>query len=199
MIRINLLPHREEKRLAQKRQMGVIAAGVAVLGVVSVLLGYTIIAGIIEYQKGNNDFLKSEISKLDKEIAEIKALKEKTKSLLDRKKVVEDLQTDRSSSVHLLDQLVRQLPEGIYLKTIKQTGKVITLQGYAQSNARVSTLMRNLEESAWLESPNLVEVKAVTVNNLRANEFTLTVVLSPPQLPVPVVPASPVASKAKTS
>ena len=195
MIRINLLPHREEKRLAQKRQMGVIAGGVAILGVVSVLLGYTIIAGIIEYQKGNNDFLKSEISKLDKEIAEIKALKEKTKSLLDRKKVVEDLQTDRSSSVHLLDQLVRQLPEGIYLKTIKQTGKVITLQGYAQSNARVSTLMRNLEESPWLESPNLVEVKAVTVNNLRANEFTLTVVLSPPQLPVPVVPASPIVPK----
>lgn len=195
MIRINLLPHREEKRLAQKRQMGVIAAGVAILGVVSVLLGYTIIAGIIEYQKGNNDFLKSEISKLDKEIAEIKALKEKTKSLLDRKKVVEDLQTDRSSSVHLLDQLVRQLPEGIYLKTIKQTGKVITLQGYAQSNARVSTLMRNLEESPWLESPNLVEVKAVTVNNLRANEFTLTVVLSPPQLPVPIVPTSPLVPK----
>lgn len=193
MIRINLLPHREEKRLAQKRQMGVIAAGVAILGVVSVLLGYTIIAGIIEYQKGNNDFLKSEISKLDIEIAEIKALKEKTKSLLDRKKVVEDLQTDRSSSVHLLDQLVRQLPEGIYLKTIKQTGKVITLQGYAQSNARVSTLMRNLEESPWLESPNLVEVKAVTVNNLRANEFTLTVVLSPPQLPT--VPASPLVPK----
>ena len=199
MIRINLLPHREEKRLAQKRQMGVIAAGVAILGVVSVLLGYTIIAGIIEYQKGNNDFLKSEISKLDKEIAEIKALKEKTKSLLDRKKVVEDLQTDRSSSVHLLDQLVRQLPEGIYLKTIKQTGKVITLQGYAQSNARVSTLMRNLEESPWLESPNLVEVKAVTVNNLRANEFTLTVVVSPPQPPVSVVPASPVVVKDKKS
>lgn len=195
MIRINLLPHREEKRLAQKRQMGVIAAGVAILGVVSVLLGYTIIAGIIEYQKGNNDFLKSEISKLDKEIAEIKALKEKTKSLLDRKKVVEDLQTDRSSSVHLLDQLVRQLPEGIYLKTINQNGKLVTLQGYAQSNARVSTLMRNLEESPWLESPNLVEVKAVTLNNLRANEFTLTVVLSPPQLPVPVVPASPIAPK----
>ena len=199
MIRINLLPHREEKRLAQKRQMGVIAAGVAILGVVSVLLGYTIIAGIIEYQKGNNDFLKSEISKLDKEIAEIKALKEKTKSLLDRKKVVEDLQTDRSSSVHLLDQLVRQLPEGIYLKTIKQTGKVITLQGYAQSNARVSTLMRNLEESPWLESPNLVEVKAVTVNNLRANEFTLTAVLSPPQPSVPVVPASPIVVKDKKS
>ena len=194
MIRINLLPHREEKRQAQKRQMGIIAGGVAILGVLSILLGYTIIAGIIEYQKNNNEFLKGEIAKLDKEIAEIKALKDKTKSLLDRKKVVEDLQTDRSSSVHLLDQLVRQLPEGIYLKSIKQDGKTVTLQGYAQSNARVSTLMRNLEESPWLDSPNLIEVKAVTVNNLRANEFTLTVHQSaPPQ----TVPASPVTSKDK--
>jgi len=190
MIRINLLPHREEKRQAQKRQMGVIAGGVAILGILSVLLGYTIIAGIIEYQKGNNEYLKGEIGKLDKEIAEIKALKDKTKSLLDRKKVVEDLQTDRSSSVHLLDQLVRQLPEGIYLKSIKQNGKSVTIQGYAQSNARVSTLMRNLEESPWLESPNLVEVKAVTVNNLRANEFTLTVKLSAPQQAVPASPAT---------
>jgi len=191
MIRINLLPHREAKRLAQKRQMGVIAAGVAILGAVSVLLGYTVIAGFIELQKGNNDYLKSEIAKLDKEIAEIKVLKEKTQALLARKKVVEDLQADRASSVHLLDQLVRQLPEGIYLKNIKQSGKSITLQGYAQSNARVSTLMRNLEESPWLEAPNLVEVKAVTVNNLRANEFTLTVKQSAPQPAVPASPATP--------
>lgn len=196
MIRINLLPHREEKRLAQKRQMGVIAAGVAIMGLLSVLLGYTIIAGFIEHQNGNNEYLKGEIGKLDKEIAEIKALKDKTKSLLDRKKVVEDLQTDRSSSVHLLDQLVRQLPEGIYLKTIKQSGKSITLQGYAQSNARVSTLMRNLEESPWLESPNLVEIKAVSLNNARVNEFTLTVNQSAPQQ---AVPASPVTPKDKKS
>jgi type IV pilus assembly protein PilN len=191
MIRINLLPHREEKRLAQKRQMGVIAAGVAILGLLSVLLGYTIIAGFIDHQNNNNEYLKSEISKLDKEIAEIKALKDKTKSLLDRKKVVEDLQTDRSSSVHLLDQLVRQLPEGIYLKSIKQSGKTIALQGYAQSNARVSTLMRNLEESPWLESPNLVEIKSVNLNNTRVNEFTLTVQQSAPQQAVPASPATP--------
>ena len=196
MIRINLLPHREEKRLAQKRQMGAIAVGVAVMGLLSVLLGYTIIAGFIEHQNGNNEYLKGEIGKLDKEIAEIKALKDKTKSLLDRKKVVEDLQTDRSSSVLLLDQLVRQLPEGIHLKTIKQNGKSITLQGYAQSNARVSTLMRNLEESPWLESPNLVEIKAVNLNNARVNEFTLTVNQSAPQQ---AVPASPVTPKDKKS
>jgi len=195
MIRINLLPHREAKRQAQKRQMGVLAAGVAILGVVSVLLGYTVIAGFIEFQKGNNDYLKAELAKLDKEIAEIKVLKEKTQALLARKKVVEDLQADRSSSVHLLDQLVRQLPEGVYLKSIKQNGKIVTLQGYAQSNARVSTLMRNLEESPWLEAPNLVEVKAVTVNNLRANEFTLTVVQSPPQQAVPTSQATPKGKK----
>lgn len=191
MIRINLLPHREEKRLAQKRQMGIIAGGVAILGVLSVLLGYTVIAGFIEHQKGSNDYLKGEISKLDKEISEIKALDEKRKSLLDRKKVVEDLQTDRSSSVHLLDQLVRQLPEGIYLKSIKQSGKTIELQGYAQSNARVSTLMRNLEESPWLESPNLVEIKAVNLSNLRVNEFTLTVQQSAPQQSLPASPVTP--------
>jgi len=191
MIRINLLPHREEKRIAQKRQMGVIAGGVAIMGLLSVLLGYTIIAGFIDHQNNNNEYLKSEISKLDKEIAEIKALKDKTKSLLDRKKVVEDLQTDRSSSVHLLDQLVRLLPEGIYLKSIKQNGKTIALQGYAQSNARVSTLMRNLEESPWLESPNLVEIKAVNLNNTRVNEFTLTVNQSAPQQAVPASPATP--------
>jgi type IV pilus assembly protein PilN len=95
----------------------------------------------------------------------------------------------------LFDQLVRQLPEGVYLKSIKQNGKIVTLQGYAQSNARVSTLMRNLEESPWLEAPNLVEVKAVTVNNLRANEFTLTVVQPPPQQAVPTSQATPKGKK----
>ena len=191
MIRINLLPHREEKRLAQKRQMGVIAGGVAILGVLTILLGYTVIAGMIEYQKGNNSYLKGEIAKLNDQIQEIKALKEKTNALLDRKKVVEDLQANRSESVHLLDQLVRQLPEGIYLKAVKQTGKVVNIQGYAQSNARVSTLMRNLEASPWLEAPDLVEIKSVTVNTLRANEFSLNVKLAGPK------PSEPTSAKPK--
>lgn len=181
MIRINLLPHREEKRLAQKRQMALLAGAVVAIAILAILLGYTAIAGMIEYQKSNNDYLKSEITKLDKEIEEIKALKEKTNSLLDRKKVVEELQANRSESVHLLDQLVRQLPDGLYLKSVKQTGKVVNIQGYAQSNARVSTLMRNLEASPWLESPDLVEIKAATVNNARVNEFSLNVKLSAPK------------------
>lgn len=181
MIRINLLPHREEKRKARQQQMLFITGGVAVLGALSVLLGYIAIAGMIDYQNGNNQYLKGEITKLNTEIEEIKALKDKTRSLLDRKKVVEDLQADRAEAVHLFDQMVRLLPEGIYLKGIKQNGKVVNIQGYAQSNARVSTLMRSLEASPWLELPDLVEIKAVTVNNLRANEFSLNIKISAPQ------------------
>jgi len=181
MIRINLLPHREAKRKARQQQMVAISGGVVALGALSILLGYMIIGGMIEQQEDNNRFLKAEIAKLDKEIEEIKVLKEKTQSLLDRKKVVEDLQADRSQAVHLLDQMVRQLPGGMYLKAIKQTDKKVNIQGYTQSNARVSTLMRNLEASPWLENPQLVEIKAVTVNNVRANEFSLLVDIAPPQ------------------
>lgn len=181
MIRINLLPHREAKRKARQQQIAAITGGVVVLGGLSVLLGYMAIGGMIERQEENNRFLKSEITKLDKEIEEIKVLKEKTQSLIDRKKVVEDLQAGRSQAVHLLDQMVRQLPGGMYLKGIKQTDKVVNVTGYTQSNARVSTLMRNLEASPWLEAPQLIEIKAVTLNNVRANEFSLNVRLSAPQ------------------
>jgi type IV pilus assembly protein PilN len=181
MIRVNLLPHREAKRKARQQQMVVITGAVAALGAVSVLAGYLVIGGMIDRQEQNNRFLKSEIAKLDKELEEIKALKEKTQSLIDRKKVVEDLQSDRSQAVHLLDQMVRQLPGGMYLKAIKQTGRKVNVQGFTQSNARVSTLMRNLEASPWLKNPQLIEIKATTVNNTRANEFSLDVEVSEPQ------------------
>lgn len=181
MIRINLLPHREEKRKARQQQMLVVTGGVVALGALSILLGYMLIGGMIEQQEEDNRFLKSEITKLDKEIEEIKVLKEKTQSLIDRKKVVEDLQADRSQAVHLLDQMVRQLPGGMYLKAIKQTDKRVNIQGFTQSNARVSTLMRNLEASPWLENPQLIEIKAATVNNARVNEYSLDVQVSAPQ------------------
>ncbi|MEO1766483.1 PilN domain-containing protein [Thiobacter aerophilum] len=181
MIRINLLPHREAKRKARQQQMIVISAGVAILGVLSVFAGSLVIGTLIDRQEENNRYLKSEIAKLDKDIQEIRSLKEKTQLLLDRKKVVEELQAGRATAVRLLDQMVRQLPPGMYLKAIKQTGQKVNIQGYTQSNARVSTLMRNLEASPWLENPQLVEIKAVTVNNVRANEFSLDVTLSAPQ------------------
>lgn len=174
MIRINLLPHRAEKRRA--RQVQFIA-----LSVISVLLGallvgfvHVAISSQISYQERRNAYLKQETEVLDKQIAEIKKLREQTQSLLARKDAVEKLQSDRSDVVHLLDQMLRILPDGVYLKTLKQTGNKINVAGYAQSNARISTLMRAIEDSPWLDSPALVEIHASSAGGARVSEFTLT-------------------------
>lgn len=174
MICINLLPHREEKRRARQAQF-------IILGVISLLLGalvwglvHVAIGTQIGYQERRNDYLKQETLILDKQIDEIKKLREQTKSLLERKDAVEKLQSDRASVVHLLDQMLRILPDGVSIRTIKQSGDTINLVGYAQSNARVSTLMRAIEDSAWLEKPSLVEIHATTANGARVSEFTLT-------------------------
>jgi len=181
MIRINLLPHREQKRAARQRELAFMASAASVLGLLIVFMVHTILNTQIENQGARNNFLEAEIKKLDNQIAEIKVLKEQTQAMLARKQVVETLQSNRSAVVYLLDQLVRQLPDGVYLKAVKQSGDSISLQGYAQSNARVATLMRSLETSPWLQSPNLIEVKAATINNLRASEFSLNVKLVPPE------------------
>lgn len=181
MIRINLLPHREVKRAARQRQFNLLLGAVALLGIAIVVLGYLALDARQQTQLKRNEYLKAEIAKLDRDIVDIKKLKEQTRSLLARKQAVETLQTNRSNEVHLLDQLVRLLPEGLYLKSIKQTGNTINLQGYAQSSARVSTLIRNLESSPWLESPALIEIHAATVQGLRANEFNLNVQQKQPQ------------------
>ena len=175
MIRINLLPHREEKRAARRRQFINLLVGTAVLSVLALVLVHGLIAARIQAQESRNKFLEGKIAELDARIAEIAKLKEQSRALIARKQVVEELQTNRSEAVHLLDELVRQLPEGVYLKSVKQTGHDIALTGYAQSNARVSTLIRNLEASPWLESPSLVQILAATVNGLRASEFSLNV------------------------
>jgi len=177
MIRINLLPHREQKKAARQRELIFMASAAAVLGLLIVFLVHTILGARIENQGARNNFLETEIKKLDSQIAEIKVLKEQTQAMLARKKVVETLQSNRSAVVYLLDQLARQLPDGVYLKAVKQTGDSINLQGYAKSDARVATLMRSLEASPWLRSPNLIEVKAATINNLRASEFSLSLKL----------------------
>jgi type IV pilus assembly protein PilN len=178
MIRINLLPHREEKRKALRQQFYALTGLIAVLAGLIVVLVHGIIAGYISQQEGKNEFLKKEIAILDKDIDEIKRLKEQTNALLSRKGVIESLQGSRAETVQLLNELARQVPAGIYLKTIKQTGGRIALGGIAQSNARVSTLMRNLEASPLLERPDLVEIKAVTQNNRRFAEFNLNVVIT---------------------
>lgn len=178
MIRINLLPHRAEARKARRQQFLVLATLVPVLAGLVVFAIYTIIANYIADQNSNNEFLKREISILDKQIDQIKRLKEQTQALLARKQAIENLQRDRGETVYLLSELVKQVPDGIYLKTLKQEGLKVNMTGYAQSNARVSTLMRNLEASPWLENPQLIEVKASTLNGRRINEFGLNITLT---------------------
>ena len=175
MIRLNLLPYRETRRVARLRQFAVLLGGVAVIGVLVVLLGFTVFDARLQMQNARNEYLKTEIAKLDKQISAIHELKKETQELLARKQVVESLQTNRSDAVHLLDQLVRLMPEGVFLKSIDQHGDVVHLQGYAQSSARVSSLMRNLDSSPWLSNATLIEVKAATIQGIQANEFSMDV------------------------
>ena len=175
MIRVNLLPHREIRRKQQQQQFFIMLGGVAAIGIGVWFLVHTYLANGLEIQNSRNKYLEAEIVKLDKQIEEINKLKEQTAALLARKQVVETLQDNRSEVVQLLDQLVRQLPDGVYLRAIKQTGNRVTISGYTQSQARVSTLMRNLESSPHLERPGLIEIKAVQQGATRTNEFTLNV------------------------
>ena len=169
-VRINLLPHREQKRVARQRQFVTLAITLAVLGFAVVALIHGILAAQIENQNDRNRLLQSEIAKLDEQIKEIDRLREQIEAVLARKQVVETLQANRNEAVHLIDQLVRQLPDGIYLKSIKQAGTKVTAVGVAQSNARVSTLMRNIEASPWLSRPELVEIKAVAATAASARD-----------------------------
>ena len=191
-VRVNLLPHREERRKRGRQHFAVMGGLTAALGLAIVGAGYLYISGLISTQDERNAFLKSEIAKLDKEIAEIKKLKDEIGALLARKQIIETLQADRAQTVHLLDQMVRQMPEGVYLRTLTQRGLGVNVVGYAQSNARVSTLMRNIESSPWLTDPKLVEIKASTVNKKRVAEFNMNLQLKRAQLkeaPKPAVKA----------
>lgn len=195
MMRINLLPHRAEKRRA--RQVQFIA-----LSVISVLLGAALVGAVqvanstqISFQERRNTYLNQEIAKLDTQIAEIKKLREETQALLERKNVVENLQSTRSDVVHLMDQMLRILPDGVYLKMLKQSGNKINLAGFAQTNARVSTLMRAIDDSPWLDSATLVIITSSRVGGGRISEFTLNFNLTKQQEAVNTAPAKPVGAK----
>lgn len=179
MVSINLLPHRQIKRAERQRQFNLMLVTTAIAGGVMVFMGQTYIGAQIDSQLSRNARLEAANVKLDKEISEIKELKSQISSVLERKQVVENLQTDRSQAVVVLDEIARQLPEGMILNSIKQKGKSITLQGVADTNARVATLVRNLSTSAWLENPRLIEIKSgadkSAKNDVKQNYFTLTV------------------------
>lgn len=161
MILINLLPHREERR---KRRKAAYFAGLAVAafaGLAVVGSWYLVLEQLTSAQQSRNTFLKGEIAKLDLQIKDIAALKAEIESLKARQKAVEDLQIDRNVPVHVLNELVKQTPEGVYFSAVKQDAQVLTLTGIAQTNERVSELLRNTaNNSEWLVKPELVEIKA---------------------------------------
>lgn len=178
MIRVNLLPHREEARKRRQQQFGLLAGISVVIAALVAGAVWLFLDQQVTQQQANVAYMKGEIAKLDKQIEEIRKIREETASLLAKKQVVEGLQSNRSEPVQLLDQLLRQLPEGVYLKAVKQTGPKVNVTGYAQSNARVSTLMRNLGASPYLENPELVEIKAVPSpdkSGNRVNEFNMNI------------------------
>lgn len=179
MIRINLLPHREEKRKARRQQFYVLSGLISVLAGLIVFLGWSIIAAMIAGQKSNNDFLKAENEKLDKQIAQIKSLKEEINILLSKKKVIEDLQRERGRAVNLLNEMAKQIPEGVFLRTLRQEGVRVTLAGVSQSNSRVSEMMRNFAQSAILELPRLIETRATMFDRKRMQDFNMTVQIRP--------------------
>jgi type IV pilus assembly protein PilN len=188
VILINLLPHREVRR-RQRKQAFYVGVGLAVAaGAVVAAVWYLALQQLIGEQQSRNQFLKDEIARLDVQIKDIASLRAEIDSLKARQKAVEDLQTDRNTPVRLLDELVKQTPEGVYLTSLKQTAHQVQLAGIAQSNERVSEMLRNLlYNSQWLEQPELIEIRSVNVpvaqgsrETRRLFEYQMRVRIKPP-------------------
>ena len=173
MARINLLPRRDELRKQKQQQFIVVTAGTAVVGGLLVLLAHMQFSGLIDKQNQRNQFLENEIATLEKKIRKIKDLEKTKTALLARMDIIQQLQHSRPQSVHLMDQLVLTLPDGLYLNKISQKGTALTLSGSAQSNARVSAYMRNLDSSEWMAKPRLEVIKTKDGDNRRSAEFIL--------------------------
>ncbi|MCP4489419.1 MAG: PilN domain-containing protein [Gammaproteobacteria bacterium] len=173
--RINLLPWREEFRQEQKRQFVVMTVLIVLLAAAIVGLIHIQMASKIDYQLSRNKFVSNEVGKLDEQIAEIRDLKKVRRSLLERMGVIQDLQGSRPSIVHLFSEIVGTVPNGVYLQTLTQRGNNLVMDGQAESNARVSTYMRNLSDSDWLKDPNLSVIEIEDKKVTRISSFTLTV------------------------
>lgn len=196
MIRINLLPHRELKRAARRRLFGILAVISIVIGGAIVGAGGVFINGEISAQNDTNAYIKKENAKLDDDIKEIAKLRDEIEGLKARQKAVEDLQGDRNLPVHVLDELVKNTPEGIYLRSVRQQGTRVTLNGLAANNAKVADYVRNLgNNSPWLTGPDLMEIRAVTIGTgaaaKRLNDFTLAVSIRRPKEEAPGAAGAP--------
>ena len=183
MARINLLPWRAERRKQRQKEFMTMLGASAILAVVLAFLIISYYNGQISGQTERNTFVREQIAKVDTQIEEIKALDEKKSKLLARKEVIEQLQANRSKMVHLFDSLVRTIPDGVVLTSVKQEGDKLTLQGRSQSNARVSTYMRSLETSGWMTKPDLKIIEARDGEPGLPYTFTLTVLLANPNAP----------------
>ncbi|HRD83668.1 MAG TPA: PilN domain-containing protein [Rubrivivax sp.] len=206
MILINLLPHREAKRRQRKQAFFVGLAAAAVLGLAVVGIWYAWLQKLRADQEARNQFLKAEIARLDLQIRDIATLKGEIEALKARQKAVEDLQTDRNTPVRLLDELVKQAPESVFYTSVRQNGALVTVNGLAQSNERVSELLKRLDQSSpWLERPELVEIKAVTRNmggrdQRRLYEFSMRARIKQPAAPAAAsAPAKAASAAAKSS
>lgn len=175
MTRINLLPWREWERQEQKKQFGVWSVLSLLLAGAIMLLIHIQMGAKIDYQVSRNNYVSSEIKKLDKQIAEISELQKVRRSLLERMEVIQDLQRSRPSIVHLFTEIVGTVPNGVYLQSLSQTGGNLVMNGEAESNARVSTYMRNLSGSDWLKDPNLTVIQIEDKKVNRISAFTLSV------------------------
>ena len=174
MTRINLLPWRELLRKEREREFYTIAGGAAFLmGLVIVYIHFHM-AGVIDNQNGRNAFLDQEIKKVESQIKEIDRLETEKSQLLARMKVIEELQGQRPQMVHLFDEVVKAIPDGVYLTSIKQSGTSVAIEGIAQSNARVSAFMRNIDTSHWLAEPKLDVIEALSgKNDQKGSKFKL--------------------------
>ncbi len=188
MARINLLPHREEKRRERRSQFFRLAFMSVLFGALLGFLVYSALEAMLANQESRNNQIQTSIKELDKEIAEIKDLEAQIDSLLARKKVIESLQESRVETVKVLNELIEKIPEGVYLKGVKQTGRLVSLSGYAQSNARVSSFMAAFDTQSTLRNAALIETKAATVNNRKVTEFNFTVSLQSIQQEVKKTP-----------
>jgi type IV pilus assembly protein PilN len=195
VILINLLPHREDRRRRRKVAFFVGLGIAGLVGLAVVGIWYTVLEEMKATQEARNQFLVGEIAKLDAQIKDIATLRSEIESLKARQKAVEDLQTDRNIPVYLLNELAKQTPEGVYLTSIKQSDQVVAINGIAQTNERVSEFLRNtLYNSQWLERPELVEIKAATVQTggreqRRLFDFSMRVSLKRPQAAAPAASA----------
>ena len=175
MTRINLLDWRAARR-ERRRQQFVTMMGLGVVGaLVLVMLGYTGMSNAVSNQQARNEYLKQQIAEIDQKIKEIEELEKVKQNLLARMRVIEELQSSRSATVHFFDELVNTLPDGITLTSIKQTGDSVELQGLAESNGRVSTYIKNLAGSEWFDDPKLIVIKTSEKNKQRESQFTLQV------------------------